>query len=137
MRRLLLALLLIPFFTSSSWADTSYGPYMFEDKQFGSGMVSDYADNNDLVIQVDVEQNKTEKKQSVNTNGNRPFAFEDKPGNPDGDLNDEAHSVMKVDAFKNQEKRESIKQGQKRKNGWGQKPTSIQRKSGGLQGKSR
>ncbi len=31
----------------------------------------------------------------------------------------------------------SIKQRQKRKRGWGQNPTSIQRKSGGLQLKSR
>ena len=34
-------------------------------------------------------------------------------------------------------KKQSIKEVQKKKYGWGQKPTSIQRKSGGLQRKAR
>ena len=54
----------------------------------------------------------------------------------DKDFN-EAASFKKVPVFVNQEKIKSIKQGQKRKSGWGQKPTSNKRKSVGSKSKSR
>ncbi len=85
MRRLLLSLLFIPFFTSSSWADP--------------------------------------EKPSDNF-------WEDTTGS-DRDVNDQVRANTKY------EKPPLVKQGQQRPSGWRQKPTSIQRKSGGLQRKAR
>lgn len=88
MKRLLLSLLFIPFFTSSSWANP--------------------------VKTVDSEDYQ---------------GWEDS-ANSDGDMNDASVGTKNYGM-------PSVKQGQKRKSGWGQKPTSNKRKSVGSKSKSR
>ena len=94
MKRLLLSLLFIPFFTSSSWANPEKpsGNLTFEDR---------------AVWEWDYDLNDA------------------------ADIND-VGSVMD-----NQGEKQSVKQGQQRQSGWRQKPTSIQRKPGGLKRRAR
>ena len=110
MKRLLLALLFIPFFTSSSWADP-------EKPSGNSPDVNPWRDNVD----------QSEYFAPDGTSG----AFNE------GDSDLIYPNTTKAKKKSDHEEKQSIKQGQKRKSGWGQKPTSIQRKSGGSKSKSR
>ena len=110
MKRLLLQLLFIPFFTSSSWADP-------EKPSGNSPEVNPWRDNVDY---------------------SEYFA----PEGTSGAFNEGYSDLIDSNTTKAKKKsdhgeKQSIKQGQKRKSGWGQKRTSIQRKSGDLQRKAR
>ena len=140
MKRLLLLFLLLGF-TSSSWADP--------EKPSGNLLDLDPVEDNlpsqgdyefiDLYNYSNFDKNQ-EKKKSVNTKGNRPDFKNNSDVRPDnidfikgmeidiqdGQLDGKVSGSVLNEL--NQGKKQSINQGQIRKNGWQQKPTSIKKK---------
>tara|TARA_B100000965_G_C18887712_1_gene454788 strand:+ start:13 stop:405 length:393 start_codon:yes stop_codon:yes gene_type:complete len=110
MKRLLLSLLFIPFFAFSSWANP-------EKPSGNSPDVNPWRDNIDY---------------------SEYFA----PDGTSGAFNEGYSDLIDPSTTKAKKKsdhgeKQSVKQGQQRRSGWGQKPTSIQRKPGGLKRKVR